>query len=343
MTAAIRLSTGVPSLWEPLEWYNLYSVGLCLFFAILFVIVIIIFIVVKKKGRRVDVFPSPRPGTAPGRAITAKKKGFRALGSARGDVMIDFCKFLEQLLEPGKKLDEKRAFSIDPLALEGYDKVVSNPMCLDWIEENIKFTLEFNSKMASVPRDKIERGGKRPPKKLYKSVKDFLDDVRKIWQNSIIFNGHDSNWTRLAEQIVTAIENNLVRRDDEVSHFDAKVKAHFLRTELRPILQTIMAHLLESTTLIPLKDDEKLLVSTFLYFLLQIYNFYYTKIAKRVDETMYNSYEQFVGDLKLLQSQCAKDEYHNLKKFGEKVLAQFYNELASKVWLFLLFLSSFDE
>jgi len=219
---------------------------------------------------------------------------------------------------------------------ENYNKKIKEPMCLDWIDENICYTeecikapyLETMSAKNLLSSDLIknknaiskERGNGKPNKRQYKTFKSFKEDINKIYTNSVKYNGNISHYTTLALTIVEAVNGKERKYKDVIDRLTNEVNATYMTFDLQPIMNQLINGLLNAPTLAPFNSLDK-------YQHLNIFSLW--EIRQKVHDKHYQTFGHFVNDLKHLQQFCYEQSQENTEFITSlKILpVQFENKL----------------
>ena len=228
------------------------------------------------------------------------------------DPRLQFVEVLRHIMAEARAVPGSAVFSGDPFSnkqLTNYRQCVKEPMCLDWIDENISYTeecikapyLEHNMNAnEDKPKVSVVRGNGRPNKMEYKTFASFKDDINKIAKNSVTYNGPTSPYSVMANSIVESV-NGMERKYKEViDRLNVEVNATYMTFELQPIMEQLIGGLLKAPVLQPFQRlDSYRNASSAHLTINRLWD-----LRQKVHDQHYQSFGDFVDDIKAMQQFC---------------------------------------
>ena len=164
------------------------------------------------------------------------------------DPRLDFVMILKEVMKTARAVNgANTVFAKDPTStIEGYCNKIKEVMCLDWIDENIKYTEECikapykqqlsQNNLMGIPKISILRGDNKPNKKEYKTFEAFKEDIELIYSNCVGFNGIASSYSTMAKDIVDKVTGMENQYKPLLEELNKKVNAKYMQYDLQPIM-----------------------------------------------------------------------------------------------------------
>jgi len=206
-----------------------------------------------------------------------------------------------------KNVKGHETFASDPTVLPNYTQVIKEPMCLDWMDENIQYT-QLWIKQPHGEHSAI-RGKGKPDKKRYETFDMFKQDILLIHKNSEKFNGASSNYTKVAAQIVSEMNGAKNRFKQLLDAIHRNMKGKMTADSLHPIMEKIIDGILAAPTLAAVQSLKNLHGDSHGENPLRGYKdtervFALFEIRQKAHDKEYRTFGDFVTDLKRLQQFC---------------------------------------
>jgi len=217
---------------------------------------------------------------------------------------LSMCKHFLFCLKEIRKHPQSNIFENDPsLTVKDYKTIIFFPMCLKWIQENVKKTQKRSYSKTSKRKLNMFKYCR-----IYKRSGDFLEDVSLIHLNSLKFNGKESKYTNWAKEIFIRAKK-YIENDKSL-----KIKERTLNKINQE--NKLSANLIRIINLLKKLDKVK-----WFFFPVSLHKYPdYSKfvqkqmcfkiIEHKISSKQYGSLNIFMKDLKLI--------YHNSRTFNGK-------------------------